>query len=1538
MSKTIVINLGSGDLNQGFPQITVRLWTAPHPQAEQWVGSLPAAPELVESYRIWQSTYRALCSRLVLRHPTDEVTDNELEIESGGITQISQLSFEEFSQHIEQEINTWLQSEGLLTIERQLRSHLNPADEIRVLFEANDDLLRRLPWHCWQFFQDYPKAEMALSRPEYKRQEAGRSKNTSKKVRILAILGDRRGIDVAAEQRLLQGLVDAEVEFLVTPSRREFDHCLWDEIGWDILFFAGHSQTEGETGRLYINENSTHNSLTIAQLQEALKVAIDHGLKLAIFNSCDGVGLAQALGKLQIPQVIVMREPVPNRVAQEFLKHFLEAFACQRLPLYQSMRQARRKLQGLEDDFPGASWLPVLCQNPAVEPSTWLQLGGMVPCPYRGLFAFQEADADLFFGREQVTHDLITAVKRKALVAVIGASGSGKSSVVFAGLVPGLRNHQSSTRWQILSCRPGIQPFDALAEAFVDLGVANQETILEQPHIRAARDRPYRLPVLELAVDLHHDRQALCKTIEHLHQAHPNTRLLLIVDQFEELYTLCPEAERQPFLDSLLDAVQSAPAFTLVLTLRADFYGYALSDRRFSDALQGAVYNLGPMSREELHRAIAQPAAQMQVKLESGLTDKLIQATWSHAGRLPLLEFALTELWSQQQAGWLTHQAYDGMGGVEEALANHAEKVYAQLPAIDQQRVQRIFVQLVEPGTGTEPSRRLATRDEVGETNWDLVSHLASSRLVVTNRNEVTGEETVEVVHEALIRSWGRLAHWLRVDDEFRRWQEDLRRGRRQWEKSDREDEALLRGKRLADATYWYDSRRDELSSGEQTFIQRSLAVQEREGKQRRRRRQTVISSLVAGLLAALLLAGIAWWGWQNSAIREVRALSTSSDALFTSEKRLDSLVESLRAVHKLRSLGWADADARIQAELALRQAISRADEQNRLSGHDAGVTAVVFSHDGQLIVSASQDHTVRLWNRNGSLITTLRGHDDEIWGIASSPDGQLIASASNDKTIKLWNRDGSLRTILKGHSDEVNAVAFSPDSQLIASASNDKTIRLWNRDGSWQATLKGHEGKIHAVAFSPDGQTIASASEDQTIKLWKRDGTLVRTLRGHAADVRGVTFSPDHQLIASASGDNTIKLWQSDGTFLSTLSGHGSRVYQIAFSSDSQLLASASNDKTVKLWKQNGELLKTFTGHSDEVMGVTFSPDDKTIASASLDGTIKIWKLKNPVLSTLTGHKKKVWDVAFSPDNQLIASASADKTIKLWHQDGTLLSTLKGHGDAVYGVTFSPDSRMIASASRDNTIKLWQRDGSPPITIKAHKDWVNRIAFSPDGQSIASASSDKTVKLWQPSGAWQATLHGHRDKVWGVAFSPDSNLVASASNDKTVKLWNRDGTLFKTLTGHTRAVNAVAFSPDGQLIASASDDKTIKVWKQDGTPLFPLKGHYDKVLRVAFSPDSQLLASTSIDKTVKLWNRDGSLLSTLNGYRENVSGVAFSPDSRRLASSSVDKTVALWDWRKALDFDGLWGLSCDWVQDYLRTNSEINAGDRHLCTAVKKH
>ncbi|HAX90358.1 MAG TPA: type IV secretion protein Rhs [Cyanobacteria bacterium UBA11370] len=774
-----------------------------------------------------------------------------------------------------------------------------------------------------------------------------------------------------------------------------------------------------------------------------------------------------------------------------------------------------------------------------------------------------------------------------------------------------------------------------------------------------------------------------------------------------------------------------------------------------------------------------------------------------------------------------------------------------------------------------------------------------------------------------------------------------------EWDSKGRDDNFLLRGSNLQEAQYWLQQwlmngalKQPEPTTLQTEYLIESYKVETAQIKAEKARQQaelnrqkaeikfqrTALGSVSLALLVAIGLGIAAFRLYRKALVSELNAQSTSSEALFSSNQTFDALIVALRVRQNLQRIGWVDQTTKVQVESVLRQAVYDVVEYNRFSGHNAGVYGVAISPDRNLIASASEDNTIKLWKRNGTLLKTLTGHKNGVYAVTFSPDGELIASASEDNTIKLWKNDGTFLKTFTGHTDGVYAVTFSPDGKFIASASEDNTIKLWKRDGTFLKTLTGHTDEVYAVTFSPDGEFIASASEDNTIKLWQRDGTLLKTLTGHTDGVEGVAFSPDGQLMASASQDNTIKLWKRDGTLLKTLTGHTDGVEGVAFSPDGTFITSASEDNTIKLWRRDGTLLKTLIGHQDGVDAVTFTPDGKLIASASEDKTVRIWNLDDRLLEPLIGHTDEVQGVAFSPDGKLIASASWDNTIKLWNQDTTELKTLKGHNDGVDSVTFSPDGQFMASASEDNTIKLWKRDGTLLKTLTGHTDRVNTVTFSSDGTLIASASEDNTIKLWKRDGTLLKTLTGHTDGVDSVTFSPDGNLIASASQDNTIKLWKRDGILLKTITGHTDGVEGVAFSPDGQLMASVSDDNTIKLWKRDGMFVKTLTGHTDEVEGVAFSFDGRMIASGSRDQTVKLWTREGKLLATLKDHSQGVLAVTFSPNSKIVASASQDGTVILWDLDQIIDLDQVLAYGCNWVRDYLKNNAEVERSDRRVC------
>jgi adenylate cyclase len=442
-----------------------------------------------------------------------------------------------------------------------------------------------------------------------------------------------------------------------------------------------------------------------------------------------------------------------------------------------------------------------------------IPLGYIPPCPYRGLSAFQKQDAPYFFGRDVFIEQLMDSVQNKPLIAVIGPSGSGKSSLVFAGIIPRL---DRDSKWCITSFRPRDRPFRALAAALTPL----LETHMSETDLL--------VQIKKLSEQIHLKELSLFDIAEHIMEKNSAVRFLLFVDQFEELYTLSRNADaRQRFLDILLEAVHVASQqqtlnFTLVLTLRADFLGQVLLYRPFADALQHADLKLSSMNRLELQDAIKKPAEQVNVRIEDGLTERILDAVSQEPGNLPLLEFTLTQLWNTQRRNTLTHDAYDEIGGVEQSLATYAENFYTKLDENEQQQARRIFIQLVYPGKGTEDTRRIATRVQLGEEGWNLVVRLSDARLVVSGRDELTGEETVEVVHEALIRGWNRLRNWMDEDREFRLWQERLRARMSEWERANYSHSELLRGVMLAESESWLAERGTELSQAEREFIQAS--------------------------------------------------------------------------------------------------------------------------------------------------------------------------------------------------------------------------------------------------------------------------------------------------------------------------------------------------------------------------------------------------------------------------------------------------------------------------------------------------------------------------------------------------------------------------------------------------------------------------------------------------------------------------------------------------------------------------------------------
>ncbi len=747
------------------------------------------------------------------------------------------------------------------------------------------------------------------------------------------------------------------------------------------------------------------------------------------------------------------------------------------------------------------------------------------------------------------------------------------------------------------------------------------------------------------------------------------------------------------------------------------------------------------------------------MELEEGLVDKLIDDVGSGEGSLPLQQFALTQLWGKQRPGLLTHQAYTEIGGVTQALANHAKAVYAGLSGEQQKRAQRVFIQLVQPGEGTEDTRRLATRHEVGD-DWDLVTLFANERLLVTNRSELVGD-TVEVVHEALIRNWGRLRGWMDDNREFRVWQERLKVALQQWVDSNKDDGGLLRGATLAVPEDWLQKRGEEISKPQRWFIEKSVELRERERKQKERLRRRVIGGLVCGLV---VISGFAAVSEIRRNDAEIGRLSGSAEKYFGVNDQEAALVEAIKAGKILRGSiwkPWIAGETQMQAISTLREVVDKFQVRTlKVQGHTGLIVSVSYSGDGRTLASASFDGKIHLWNiSTGKKIKTFKGHTDLISSVSYSGDGKTLASASWDNTVKLWNinSDKEIKT-LKGHAGLISSVSYSGDGKTLASASWDNTVKLWNiNSGKEIKTLKGHTENVNSVSFSPDGIILASASDDNTVKLWNiNSGKEIKTLKGHIKRIGSVSFSPDGKTIASASVDNTVKLWNiNSAKGIKTLTGYTARVNNISFSPDGKTLAVASDNNTVKLWDINsGKGVKKLKKHTKRVNHLSFSLDSKILASASLDDTVKLWNANTGrEIKTLWGYKSLV---RFS---------------------STVGSKILFEAFSECSVSFSNDAKTFAVTSDDNMVKLWDVNSSRELkTLKGHTMFVRDITFSPDSKTLASASADRTVKLWDiNSGKEIKTLEGHASNVNSVSFSPDGKTLASASGDKTIVLWNLD-------------------------------------------------------------------------------------------------------------------------------------------------------------------
>ena len=1138
-------------------------------------------------------------------------------------------------------------------------------------------------------------------------------------------------------------------------------------------------------------------------------------------------------------------------------------------------------------------------------------------CPYVGLKTFEPADAQLFFGRTAKIEELIDRLrnnfgspKEERFLALIGASGSGKSSLALAGLSPSIQRGElpASANWPLIICRPGTQPWESLEIALS----TNQQTALRLAAlgalIRRPEDEQRRLHLTaRLALD---DRPV-------------NHRLFILIDQFEEIFTLCKdEGARRQLIDNVLYATNVAGGRTIVvLTMRADFYGQCASYSGLRAAIADHQSFIGPLSEEELREAIESPAHLAGGELEPGLMELLLADMKGQVGALPFLEHALFKLWEMRDGRRLKAKAYTDMGRLAGALDAHAEEFFTKTLSVEEQSLCRqLLVDLVHPGEGAADTKKRVSLEDVAPTDAAraVLAKLADARLVTTDRDDAravlrkpadarlvtTGRDDLseaaqaELAHEALIGGWRRLGAWVNENRDQSRLKERLLDAAREWQRKSKNEDFLYRGVQLAAAEETVGSSVESLPGLGREFLAASLELKKRLDLREEERKQRELDAALAA----------------ERRNREVASQANVSLARYSHE-------------------GGKNAQALAHLALALRLNQKNSAAANLMSAmlsqiswpvllvgpmcHDRAVISARFSPDGRRVVTASGDNTARLWHAfSGKPIGEPMQHGAQVYFAEFSPDGHQVVTASGDKTARLWEaRNGEPKGNPMVHGARVTFAQFSSDGSRVVTCSEDRTARLWDAaSGAPIGEPMGHGDRVRSAQFSPDGQKVVTASGDKTMRLWNAvSGKSIGEPMWHGATVRSAQFSPDGQRIATASEDTTARLWDAlSGELIGEPMRHGATVRSAQFSPDGQRIATASEDTTARLWDaQSGKPLGEPMRHGDLVYSVEFSPDGQRVATSSDDGTARLWDAQSgKSIADPMQHSTRVTAAVFSPDGQRLATVSGDHTACLWdarrnHQIGVPMQ----HGGGVTCAQFSPDGQRVVTASADKTARLWEALSGKQIGEPLqHEATVTSAEFSPvcldpDGYRVVTASL-ASARLWDTAnGKPIGRPMRHDAKVRTVQFSPDGQRVVTASGDDTARLWDaQSGESLGEPMRHGNTVNSAQFSPNGRQVVTASQDNTARLWASaNGDPTGQPMRHGASVTSAQFSPDDRWVVTTSEDNTTRLWNAvTGDPIGEPMRVGDTVAFARFSPispdmDGQRIATVSVD-TVRLWD------------------------------------------
>ena len=1219
--------------------------------------------------------------------------------------------------------------------------------------------------------------------------------------------------------------------------------------------------------------------------------------------------------------------------------------------------------------------LPARASGNKAKDSTILDIN---VCPYVGLQAFTEDNAQYFYGREGLVQKLVNHLQHHNTLAVVGASGSGKSSVVQAGLFCQLRGGRqipNSNSWMLKSFRPGVKPYEALARCLVSEGTAQEK----------AQAR------LQIEGLLYQGVEGFAQWL----RTRTEPRIVLAVDQFEELFTLTSEADRYQFITLLLQTVRyCSDRFSLIFTIRADFVATCLEIPELAEILQQKSVLVPPYLTEADYRhAIVKPANQVGLKVEPSLVEILLQELDGATGDLPLLQFVLQKLWENRTQGTLTLDIYKKLGGVKGALEHQAQELYESLSEAEQDCAKWIFLNLTKIGEGTEDTRRRVTKSDLIVTKYPAqlvektLQKLTAAKLIVTNldnglamgrsrssqpqdddkllQEAMQQEATVEVVHEILIRHWTTLRWWLEENRARLQLQRQIEQSAILWQKKHKQPDFLLKGVRLAEAEDLYIKYNDELTNTAQDFL--AACIEERLKEQntvKKRLRRTQMTAAGLGILTAAttVLGGLSYLFFRSAQtqsvkaqLQEINALNESSEALLNSGKQLESVIASIKAGKQLQEIqeGTSRIDSdllqqtRFKTATTLQQAIYGTQEVNRLESHSQQVNSVAHSPDGKLIATASDDKTVKLWTAEGELLDSVE-NSNGVTTVSFLPaaNGYALVSASGN-TATIWQiTDSKLQQLnqLSGHDDLITDVATV--GYNIATASRDGTIKLWTTAGELVTTLSNGSEWISTIE-AMDNYLISGDAEGK-VTLWDIAKEVpVNTIQVTTDSITDIAVNNETIAVATDYGAvSSLTINSGELSNLQEIIPSGNGVANSITLTSYETIAVAT-DKGINVYSLDGILQQSLSGHNGSVLDLTSPPapllqgegsktginNKLTLTSAGVDKTARIWQL-SPILSTDDGG---IYSVAVSPtDSNVIATAGFDG-VKIWQQDKTdnskkLITTLASNSTAKT-ITYSNDGKLLVTASGNN-IQLWDTANNSTVATLQNQATIDSLALTSDNRFLISGSEDSTVTIWNLENKQQvASLTEHTDSVKTVAISPNNNYIASAGYDNKIKVWNLKGELLQSEIAHNSAVNDLVFTPDGNTLISASWDNSIKLWNVQASGeinyIKTLSRHQDGVTELLVNKQGDLLVSASSDRTIKLWSLpEGKLIKTLQGHSSQINSIAFTNNEQSIISTDEQQGLYWWD----LELDSLLTKGCGELTNYLEFNSSLEVENRNIC------